>query len=150
MDGPEPGLSGAGVTWRLATLLAFLAINGFFVASEFALVRARAGRIAALASGGSRRARSVQHILDHLDRYLSSCQLGITITTLLVGYLGEPWVEQIFWSAAGLAGISLPTGGAMSALYAGIAILGLTAVQMTVGEQAVSYTHLTLPTTPYV
>ena len=136
MDGPEPGLSGAGVTWRLATLLAFLATNGFFVASEFALVRARAGRIATLASTGSRRARAVQHILDHLDRYLSACQLGITITTLLVGYLGEPWVEQMFLSTAAAAGIALPTGAAMSALYAGLAILALTVIQMTVGEQA--------------
>ena len=117
-------------------MFAFVAANGFFVASEFALVRARSGRISALAERGSGRARVVQHILEHLDRYLSACQLGITITTLLLGWLGEPWVEAIFVWGAGSVGIELPGGAWMHALYAGFAILLLTTFQMTFGEQA--------------
>jgi magnesium and cobalt exporter, CNNM family len=73
-----------GVAWRLGATLFFVALNGFFVAAEFALVKVREPRIAQLAREGSRAAPTVQHILKHLDRYLSACQLGITLASLIL------------------------------------------------------------------
>jgi len=71
-----------GVAWRLGATLFFVVLNGFFVVAEFALVRVRETRIAQLARDGSRAAPTVQHILGHLDRYLSACQLGITLASV--------------------------------------------------------------------
>ncbi|MGH7288167.1 MAG: CNNM domain-containing protein, partial [Myxococcota bacterium] len=71
-----------GVAWRLGATLFFVLLNGFFVAAEFALVKVRTARIEQLARDGSRSARMARHILGHLDRYLSACQLGITVASL--------------------------------------------------------------------
>ncbi|MGZ0709190.1 hemolysin family protein [Coraliomargarita sp. W4R53] len=75
-------------------VLALVIANGFFVASEFALVKVREGDLKALANQGSPKAKRVQYILKHLDTYLSSCQLGITLASLGLGWVGEPMVAQ--------------------------------------------------------
>ncbi|MDH3843938.1 MAG: CNNM domain-containing protein, partial [Myxococcales bacterium] len=90
MDEAHAHLDAFGIAWRLGATLFFVVLNGFFVATEFALVKVRMTRIETLAKGGSRRARAVKHILSHLDRYLSACQLGITFASLILGALGEP------------------------------------------------------------
>jgi len=64
--------------------------NGFFVASEFALVGVRRSRITALAEAGNRRARLLLDLLDHLNAYISATQLGITMASLALGWIGEP------------------------------------------------------------
>jgi CBS domain containing-hemolysin-like protein len=64
--------------------------NGFFVASEFALVGVRRSRIATLAESGSRRARLLLELLDNLNAYISATQLGITMASLALGWIGEP------------------------------------------------------------
>ncbi len=84
-----------GVAWRLGATLFFVLLNGFFVAAEFALVKARTARIDQLARDGSRSARVARHILSRLDRYLSGCQLGITLASLALGALGEPAVSVL-------------------------------------------------------
>ena len=73
----------------LILILLLVAVNGFFVASEFALVRVRLSEIEILAQGGSRTAQIVRHILPRLDTYLSATQLGVTLTSLGLGWLGE-------------------------------------------------------------
>ena len=88
MDTAHAHLDAIGVAWRLGATLFFVLLNGFFVATEFALVKVRMVRIDTLARDGSRRARAVQHILSHLDRYLSACQLGITFASLILGASG--------------------------------------------------------------
>jgi CBS domain containing-hemolysin-like protein len=65
-------------------------VNGFFVASEFALVGVRRSRIVALAAAGSRRARRLLSLLDNLNAYISATQLGITMASLALGWIGEP------------------------------------------------------------
>lgn len=72
----------------LALLLVF--INGFFVAAEFALVKVRATQIDPLVAQGDRRAKSARHMITHLDAYLSATQLGITLASLALGWIGEP------------------------------------------------------------
>lgn len=64
--------------------------NGFFVASEFALVGVRRSRIEMLASQGNRRARRLMRLLDNLNAYISATQLGITMASLALGWIGEP------------------------------------------------------------
>jgi CBS domain containing-hemolysin-like protein len=72
----------------LAALL--IAGNFFFVAAEFAITRARPTEVAELASQGTRGAASLKHAVDHLDAYLSACQLGITLCSIGLGLAGEP------------------------------------------------------------
>jgi CBS domain containing-hemolysin-like protein len=69
-------------------------VNGFFVASEFALVGVRRSRIAMLAESGSRSARRVLEIVDNLNSYISATQLGITLASLGLGRIGEPAITQ--------------------------------------------------------
>jgi len=88
-------------------LIAFLLVglNGIFVASEFAMVKVRKTRLAELAENGSRRAKSALDVASQLDSYLSACQLGITLASLGLGWIGEPaiaaLIEPLF---AGIAG----------------------------------------------
>ncbi len=76
-------------------ILILLAINAFFVAAEFALVKVRGSRIEDLASSGNRAAKRTVHILHHLEAYLAACQLGITMASLGLGWIGEPAVAAI-------------------------------------------------------
>jgi CBS domain containing-hemolysin-like protein len=77
-------------------LVAFLiGLSAFFVAVEFALVRIRPSRIDQMIAEGNKRALAVKQAVANLDGYLSACQLGITITSLGLGWLGEPTVEKI-------------------------------------------------------
>ena len=71
----------------LTGLLVFL--NGFFVAAEFAIVKVRASQVDIKASHGNKLAKLSQHILENLDKYLSTCQLGITLASLALGWIGE-------------------------------------------------------------
>src|SRR5215210_4250363 len=69
--------------------------NGFFVAAEFALVGVRRSRIEALAADGDLRARRLLGLLNNLNAYLSASQLGITLASLALGWIGEPTVAHI-------------------------------------------------------
>lgn len=137
MTEAHPSLDFFGVAWRLGVTLFFVALNGFFVAAEFALVKVRTSRIDALAGQGGRSARNVQHVLTHLDRYLSACQLGITLASLVLGALGEPAVSVLILAAAAGAGIPLdPTSSWLPVVSITIAFTLITTLHMTVGEQA--------------
>jgi len=76
-------------------VLALVALNGFFVAAEFAIVKVRSTQIESLVKSGSGRARLAQHIVNHMNSYLSATQLGITMTSLGLGWVGEPFVADI-------------------------------------------------------
>lgn len=77
-------------------LVFFLVLaNGFFVASEFALVGVRRSRIATLAGAGDRRARRLLGLVDNLNAYISATQLGITLASLALGWIGEPAIAHL-------------------------------------------------------
>jgi CBS domain containing-hemolysin-like protein len=69
--------------------------NGFFVASEFALVGVRRSRISALADAGDRRAQRLLGLVDNLNAYISATQLGITLASLALGWIGEPAIAHL-------------------------------------------------------
>jgi CBS domain containing-hemolysin-like protein len=125
-----------GIAWRLGLTLFFVLMNGFFVAAEFALVKVREARIAALAREGRRSAATVQHILKHMDHYLSACQLGITLASLILGALGEPAVSVLLVAMAGWAGVDVAGAGWLPFVSIGLAFFVITMLHMTVGEQA--------------
>lgn len=76
--------------WRVLAVLTLVFLNGFFVAAEFALVKVRDTQLDTLIKQGQRRARRVRQVLKHLDASLSACQLGITLASLGLGWIGEP------------------------------------------------------------
>ncbi|MBT2569383.1 HlyC/CorC family transporter [Planococcus sp. ISL-110] len=80
---------------NLALLFLLIALTAVFVGSEFAVVKVRMARIDQLIDEGNKKAVLVKKITSDLDYYLSACQLGITVTALGLGWLGEPTVEQL-------------------------------------------------------
>lgn len=80
---------------KLISIALLIALTGFFVALEFAIVKVRMSKINQLVAEGKKGARSAKKVVSHLDEYLSACQLGITVTALGLGWLGEPTVEAI-------------------------------------------------------
>ena len=83
------------ITIKLLALVFLFALTAFFVASEFAIVKVRSSRINQLIEDGNKDAVAAKKVTSHLDEYLSACQLGITVTALGLGWLGEPTVEEL-------------------------------------------------------
>lgn len=75
---------------QVAFVLFLVTLNGFFVAAEFALVKIRGSQLNPLIQSGNHKARMARQVLDHLDSSLSACQLGITLASLALGWVGEP------------------------------------------------------------
>ncbi|WP_041749543.1 hemolysin family protein [Brevibacillus brevis] len=84
-----------GSLFNLILVMILVLLNGFFVATEFAIVKVRESRIAQLAAEGNKRAVDVERVLHNLDAYLSACQLGITLASLGLGWLGEPAIAHL-------------------------------------------------------
>jgi CBS domain containing-hemolysin-like protein len=108
-----------------------VAANGFFVAAEFALVRTRESRMEALRDEGARGAALALKQIDRIDEYLSACQLGITMASLGIGFLGEPAIASL---------LEEPLGGVVShgvavAIAITFAYVLTTSLHITVGEQ---------------
>src|SRR5262249_39227435 len=115
----------------LVLLILLIALNGVFVAAEFALVRSRRGKIEQLASEGERGAALVIEELNDIDEYLSACQLGITMASIGIGFLGEPAVAKLIEPVFGSF-----SHGVAGAISVAIAYALVTALHVTVGEQA--------------
>jgi CBS domain containing-hemolysin-like protein len=77
-------------TWYLILALVFIIANGFFVAAEYAMIKVRPTQLAEMAASGSSRARMARSITKRLDSYLSATQLGVTLASLALGWVGEP------------------------------------------------------------
>jgi CBS domain containing-hemolysin-like protein len=122
---------------RLGATFFFVALNGFFVAAEFALVKVRVSRIDSLAEEGRRTAQVTRHILQNLNRYLSACQLGITLASLILGWLAEPAVADLLLLGVGALGGSLsPDDPLVHGAALVIALSVITGLHMIFGEQA--------------
>ena len=123
----------AGVLWRLAGILALVFANGFFVAAEFSLVTVRKTRIDQLVAEGDRRARTVRHALAQPDRYIAATQLGITMASLGLGWIGEPALATLIepWFDDLPAYLAAATAHTLSVA---IAFTVITAVHIIFGE----------------
>jgi CBS domain containing-hemolysin-like protein len=117
----------------LVLIAILIALTAFFVASEFAIVKVRSSRIDQLMEEGNRSALAAKRVITSLDEYLSACQLGITITALGLGWLGEPTFEHILHPLLG--GLNLPES-LTSVLSLSFAFALVTFLHVVVGELA--------------
>ncbi len=120
---------------RLASVLILVLANGFFVAAEFALVAVRRSRVEQLVAAGHPLARVVQRAVDHLDAYLAATQLGITMASIGLGWIGEPalagLIEPLFSFLPGAWAVA-----SAHALATAVAFAIVTALHIVLGELA--------------
>ena len=114
----------------IVLLVVLVFVNGFFVAAEFALVRSRRTRLEELAEGSKSATLALQE-LDSIDEYLSAAQVGITMASIGLGFLGEPAIAELVEPAFG--GFS---HGVAVAISVAIAYTLVTSLHVIVGEQA--------------
>ena len=119
---------------QLVAALLLVLLNGFFVAAEFSLARARMTRLDQLTDGGHGGAALAQEQVRHIDRYLAACQLGITLASLGLGWLGEPafadLLRPVFESRRAWARRAPPLTAVI------LAFLIITVLHVVVGELA--------------
>ncbi|WP_223590242.1 hemolysin family protein [Neobacillus bataviensis] len=118
---------------NLITIAILIAFTAFFVSYEFAIVKIRGTRIDQLVAEGNKNAIAAKKIITNLDEYLSACQLGITVTALGLGWLGEPTVEHILHPL--LVSLNLPESVSTIASFV-IAFASVTFIHVVVGELA--------------
>ncbi|AAT32531.1 CBS domain-containing protein [Bacillus anthracis] len=114
----------------VAILIAF---TGFFVAAEFAIVKVRSSRIDQLVAEGKRGALAAKKVTTNLDEYLSACQLGITVTAMGLGWLGEPTIEKLLHPLFEKWNLNPSIS---SVLTFGLAFMLMTYLHVVVGELA--------------
>jgi CBS domain containing-hemolysin-like protein len=138
----EPVAQSLGL--RLLAVILLLAANAFFVAAEFALVAARRTRIEAMIQRGDRKAKTVQKALQDLYRQLSAAQLGITVASILLGYVAEDTVAHLFrdWFAALPPALSFLTRGGVASV---VAVAVISFLHVVFGEQAPKAWAITYP-----
>jgi CBS domain containing-hemolysin-like protein len=119
--------------FNLVIIAILIALTAFFVASEFAIIRIRSSRIDQLIEEGNIRALSAKKVISNLDEYLSACQLGITITALGLGWLGESTIERLLRPL--FEGIHIPAS-MTHVLAIGIAFAAITFIHVVIGELA--------------
>ena len=127
----------------LFVVLLLVAANGFFVATEFALVSSRSTRIDQLAASGSRAARMVQRAKSNPTRFISGTQLGVTVASLLLGWIGETTFAELIQPALDtilvLVGQNPAAPGEITAtahaIASVLALFGITFFHITLGEQ---------------
>src|SRR5256886_5461021 len=128
---------------KLAVIAALVALNGFFVACEFAIVKARASQLDTLAEEGNMRARFAKYVRGHLDAYLSATQLGITLASLALGWIGEQFLVNILEPFFALARIH--SHAFATTVSVALAFIGITFLHIVFGELGPKYTAIANP-----
>ncbi len=118
----------------LLTTVMLVLLNAFFVASEFAIVKMRPTRLEELVKKGDSRAKLALHITRHLDSYLSANQLGITLASLALGWVGEPAFAELIQT--GLRGVGIDSPATAHAFGFAIAFFLITTMHTVIGELA--------------
>ncbi|MFB5678667.1 hemolysin family protein [Paenibacillus terreus] len=120
-----------GVSLLLFALL--IVLSGFFVATEFAIIKIRSSRVDQLVAENRKNAKALRTVVNNLDGYLSACQLGITITALGLGWLGEPTVVKILEPVFQKVGITGDFGHIIAFI---ISFIIVTYLHVVIGELA--------------
>jgi len=123
--------------WYVVLALLFIVVNGVFVAAEFAMVKVRPTQLAELSAAGSKRARMARRIAKRLDSYLSATQLGVTLASLALGWIGEPAFEQLI--APFITGFGAFNVAVAHSIAATIAFICITSLHIIFGELAPKY-----------
>ena len=125
----------ADVLWRLGGVLALVLANGFFVAAEFSIVAVRKTRVDQLVAEGHHGARAVRRAVSNPDSYIAATQLGITMASLGLGWIGEPAVASLIQPLLAFLPATLAEATAHSVAVA-IAFAIVTALHIVLGELA--------------
>ncbi len=131
------------IVWKVIAVLALVLVNGFFVAAEFALVKIRDTQLSALIAKAHRRARVARRVIGNLDASLSACQLGITLASLGLGWVGEPVFEALLSPVMNWLDIGSEQGRHTISFLVGFTVL--TFLHITVGEQAPKWLAIQKP-----
>src|ERR1700730_589330 len=128
---------------KLAVIAALVVLNAFFVASEFAIVKVRSSQLDALIDEGNLRAVFAKHVRAHLDAYLSATQLGITLASLALGWIGEQFLARMLQPAFAL--VDVHSLAVVSAISIALAFVGITFLHIVFGELAPKYMAISNP-----
>jgi CBS domain containing-hemolysin-like protein len=131
------------VLGKLAVIIGLVVLNAFFVASEFAIVKVRSSQLDALEDEGNVKAVFAKHVRSHLDAYLSATQLGITLASLALGWIGEQFLARMLQPAFGLVNIHSQT--VVSTVSITLAFIGITFLHIVFGELAPKYLAIGSP-----
>ncbi|MED3727889.1 HlyC/CorC family transporter [Priestia filamentosa] len=121
------------ITVNFILVAILIGLTAFFVATEFAIVKVRMSRIDQLVAEGKRGAIAAKRVTTHLDEYLSACQLGITVTAMGLGWLGEPTIERVLHPLFEALNLNEAT---TTILSFGIAFALMTYLHVVIGELA--------------
>ena len=130
---------------KLAVIVALVGLNGFFVACEFAIIKVRASQLDTLAEEGNPRARFAKYVRSHLDAYLSATQLGVTLASLALGWLGEEFLAHLIEPFFALANVQSHV--LVISISVALAFIGITFMHIVFGELAPKYTAIANPLT---
>jgi CBS domain containing-hemolysin-like protein len=128
---------------KIAMIVALVGLNAFFVAFEFAIVKVRASQLDALEDEGNVRAVFAKHIRGHLDAYLSATQLGITLASLALGWIGEQFMARMLQPAFAVANVH--SQAIVSTISITLAFIGITFLHIVFGELAPKYLAIANP-----
>jgi CBS domain containing-hemolysin-like protein len=142
---PEADLSpqAAPVFLQLTAVLLLVGLNGFFVASEFAIVKVRASQLEALGGTGDKRVRRAIEVTENLEAYLSATQLGITLASLALGWVGESLLAGLIWPV--LVTFGVEAEGVLKAVSVGGAFAAITFLHIVLGELAPKSIAISMP-----
>ncbi len=135
----SPGL----MLGKLAIIVVLVLLNGFFVASEFSLVKVRGSQLDALIEEGDERAGVARRVLDKLDSYLSATQLGVTLASLALGWVGEPFLSQMLEPLFVLLKVQSPL--VISTVSVALGFVAITSLHIIFGELAPKYIAIGSP-----
>ena len=122
------------VLLKLAVVFVLVLANAFFVGAEFALVSVRRSRVAGLIESGHKRARLLLRITEDLTGYISACQVGVTLASLALGYIGENTIAQLLNPATDLILSGIASTIAAHSTAVAIAFLVITYLHLVLGE----------------
>ena len=128
---------------KLMAIAALVVLNAFFVACEFSIVKVRTTQLDALLEEGNLRARFVKHVRAHLDAYLSATQLGVTLASLALGWIGEQSLASILQPA--LAVVHIYSHAVATSIAVALAFAGITFLHIVFGELAPKYIAISNP-----
>jgi CBS domain containing-hemolysin-like protein len=131
------------VALHVLGVVALVLLNGFFVAAEFSLVKVRDTQLSPLANRGQRRAQVAGLILQRLDAFLSAAQLGITLTSLGLGWIGKPVFALLLRPVFGWLGVESPDMREWLAFAIGFSVI--TFLHISAGEQAPKWLAIQKP-----
>src|ERR1051326_1319266 len=138
------------IVLRILAVLVLVLLNAFFVASEFALVKVRGTQLRPLVWAGNGRAKVAEFVLQHLDTFLSAAQLGITLASLGLGWIGEPVFTQLLKPFFGWVNIRSESLQHWLAFVVGFS--AITFLHISAGEQAPKWLAIqrSLPTALWI